>query len=239
MEDESDGDGGRSLFEKFKVKAREDVDLVFILPFTDIPVAKFFISRLSIGLGAQNMYPAESGAFTGEISPLMLKDLGCTYVICGHSERREILGESDEFIARKVKCALDHDITPILCVGETKDEHDAGKTEEKIETQVRAALEKIPTDKVSNVVIAYEPIWAIGSGAAATADEAEAVAKLIRQIVKNIAGKKVSDQVRILYGGSVNAGNINDFTGEKDIDGALVGGASLKPEEFISIYQKA
>ena len=142
------------------------------------------------------MYPAESGAFTGEISPLMLKDLGCTYVICGHSERREILGESDEFIARKVKCALDHDI-------------------------------------------AYEPIWAIGSGAAATADEAEAVAKLIRQIVKNIAGKKVSDQVRILYGGSVNAGNINDFTGEKDIDGALVGGASLKPEEFISIYQKA
>ena len=109
------------------------------------------------------MYPAESGAFTGEISPLMLKDLGCTYVICGHSERREILGESDEFIARKVKCALDHDITPILCVGETKDEHDAGKTEEKIETQVRAALEKIPTDKVSNVVIAYEPIWAIGS----------------------------------------------------------------------------
>lgn len=136
------------------------------------------------------MYPAESGAFTGEISPLMLKDLGCTYVICGHSERREILGESDEFIARKVKCALDHDITPILCVGETKDEHDAGKTEEKIETQVRAALEKIPTDKVSNVVIAYEPIWAIGSGAAATADEAEAVAKLIRQIVKNIAGKK-------------------------------------------------
>lgn len=226
-------------FEKFKVKAREDVDLVFIPPFTDIPVAKFFISRSSIGLGAQNMYPAESGAFTGEISPLMLKDLGCTYVICGHSERREILGESNEFIARKVKCALDHDITPILCVGETKDEHDAGKTEEKIETQVRAALEKIPTDKVSNVVIAYEPIWAIGSGAAATADEAEAVAKLIRQIVKNIAGKKVSDQVRILYGGSVNAGNINDFTGEKDIDGALVGGASLKPEEFISIYQKA
>ena len=125
-----------------------------------------------------------------------------------------------------------------MCTG-SKDEHDAGKTEEKIETQVRAALEKIPTDKFSNVVIAYEPIWAIGSGAAATADEAEAVAKLIRQIVKNIAGKKVSDQVRILYGGSVNAGNINDFTGEKDIDGALVGGASLKPEEFISIYQKA
>lgn len=226
-------------FEKFKVKVREDVDLVFIPPFTDIPVAKFFISRSSISLGAQNMYPAESGAFTGEISPLMLKDLGCTYVICGHSERREILGESNEFIARKVKCALDHDITPILCVGETKDEHDAGKTEEKIETQVRAALEEIPADKVSDVVIAYEPIWAIGSGAAATADEAETVAKLIRQIVRNIAGKKVSDQVRILYGGSVNAGNISDFTGEKDIDGALVGGASLKTEEFISIYQKA
>ena len=219
--------------------ANEDVDVVFCVPAIDIIPAMEAAKGSNIAIGAENMYYEESGAYTGEISPAMLVDAGVKYVVLGHSERREILGESDEFIARKVKCALDHDITPILCVGETKDEHDAGKTEEKIETQVRAALEKIPTDKVSNVVIAYEPIWAIGSGAAATADEAEAVAKLIRQIVKNIAGKKVSDQVRILYGGSVNAGNINDFTGEKDIDGALVGGASLKPEEFISIYQKA
>ena len=169
----------------------------------------------------------------------MLKDLGCSYVICGHSERRQILGESDELVARKVKAVLSHDMIPILCVGETGEERKEGQTEERIGSEIRTALFELSKEEAAKVVIAYEPIWAIGSGKAATPEDAEEIASFIRKTVKETAGKKASEEVRILYGGSVNGDNISHFLKQKDIDCALIGGASLKPETMIDIYSKA
>lgn len=228
-----------AFFKHFKLQKKEGVEMLICPPFTDLPLTNFFLARTSVRWGAQNVYPEEKGAFTGEISPAMLKGLGCSYVICGHSERREILGESDEFIARKVKAVKEHGMTPILCVGETADERKNDQTEERIASEIRSALWGIDKKDVGSLVIAYEPIWAIGSGAAATAEDAEAVCAFIRETVKNIAGKKAASDIRILYGGSVKSENIADFLKEKDIDGALIGGASLKPEDFLSIYEKA
>lgn len=228
-----------AFFKHFKLQKKEGVEMLICPPFTDLPLTNFFLARTSVRWGAQNVYPEEKGAFTGEISPAMLKGLGCSYVICGHSERREILGESDEFIARKVKAVKEHGMTPILCVGETAEERKNGQTEERIASEIRSALFVIDKKDVGSLVIAYEPIWAIGSGAAATAEDAEAVCAFIRETVKDIAGKKAASDIRILYGGSVKSENIADFIKEKDIDGALIGGASLKPEDFLSIYEKA
>lgn len=228
-----------AFFKHFKMQKKEGVEMLICPPFTDLPLTNFFLARTSIHWGAQNVYPEEKGAFTGEISPAMLKGLGCSYVICGHSERREILGESDEFIARKVKAVKEHGMTPILCVGETAEERTNGQTEERIGSEIRTALFDIDKKDVGSLVIAYEPIWAIGTGAAATAEDAEAVCAFIRETVKDIAGKKAASDIRILYGGSVKSENIADFLKEKDIDGALIGGASLKPEDFLSIYEKA
>ena len=208
-------------------------------PFTDIPIARFFLDHSSIQWGAQNVYPKGKGAFTGEISPSMLKDLGCTYVICGHSERRQILGETDEFVARKVKAVLEGGMTPILCAGETAEERKLGQTEERIGSEIRTALFELSKEDVSSMVIAYEPIWAIGSGTAATPADAEDISFFIRKTVKEVAGKKAAESIRILYGGSVTGDNIQSFLKEKDIDGGLVGGASLKPKDFLSIYEKA
>lgn len=169
----------------------------------------------------------------------MLKDLGCSYVICGHSERRQILGESDEFVARKVKAVLENDMIPILCVGETEEERKEGQTEERIGSEIRTALFALSKEETAKMVIAYEPIWAIGSGQAATPKDAEEIASFIRKTVKEAAGKKAADEVRILYGGSVNGDNISYFLKQKNIDGALIGGASLKPDTMIDIYNKA
>ncbi len=228
-----------AFFKSFKIKKNDKVELLICPPFTSIPICRFFLERSSIHWGAQNVYPEEKGAFTGEVSPTMLKELGCTYVICGHSERRQILGESDAFIAKKVEAVLNHGMTPILCVGETAEEKAAGQTEQRIESEIRAALSGVDKKEIERVVIAYEPIWAIGSGAAATAEEAETVSAFIRGVVKDLFGKKVSEEVYILYGGSVKGSNISDFLKQKDIDGALIGGASLKADEFLDIYNKA
>jgi triosephosphate isomerase len=228
-----------SFFKSFKIQKKEGVELLFCPPFTDIPITRFFLERSSILWGAQNVYPEDKGAFTGEISAPMLKDLGCSYVICGHSERRQILGESDELVARKVKAVLSHDMIPILCVGETGEERKEGQTEERIGSEIRTALFELSKEEAAKVVIAYEPIWAIGSGKAATPEDAEEIASFIRKTVKETAGKKASEEVRILYGGSVNGDNMSHFLKEKDIDGGLVGGASLKPKDFLSIYEKA
>lgn len=227
------------FFKSFKVTPKEKAELLICPPFTDIPILRFFLERTSVHWGAQNVYPAEKGAFTGEISPAMLKELGCTYVICGHSERRQILGESDEFVARKVKVVLEAGMTPILCVGETEQERAEGQTEERIGSELKTALFDVDKKDMGSLVIAYEPIWAIGSGKAATAEDAEAVSAFIRKTVKELAGKKAAEDIRILYGGSVKADNIQELLKEKDIDGALIGGASLKPEEFLAIYDKA
>lgn len=228
-----------SFFKSFKIQKKEGVELLFCPPFTDIPITRFFLERSSILWGAQNVYPEDKGAFTGEISAPMLKDLGCSYVICGHSERRQILGESDELVARKLKAVLSHDMIPILCVGETGEERKEGQTEERIGSEIRTALFELSKEEAAKVVIAYEPIWAIGSGKAATPEDAEEIASFIRKTVKETAGKKASEEVRILYGGSVNGDNMSHFLKQKDIDGALIGGASLKPETMIDIYSKA
>lgn len=208
-------------------------------PFTALAAAAAHLAGTDIEWGAQNVYPAEKGAYTGEISPGMLAESGCTYCICGHSERRSYFGETDDFIHQKVKALFAHHIRPILCVGESADERKAGRTEDVIRREVAAGIADLAPDEAARLVIAYEPVWAIGSGAAATAEDAETVCALIRTVVEEQYGKTVSDLVRILYGGSVNSANISSFLQEADIDGALIGGASLDGEEFSSIVEIA
>ncbi len=189
-----------------------------------------------IELGAQNMYFEEKGAFTGEISPVMVQEL-CSTVIVGHSERRGYFGESDEMVNKKAKAALKHHLRPIVCIGENSEEHEAGKTEDVIRFQVQHSLAHFPAEQVREVVVAYEPIWAIGTGKAATPEGAGKVIQLIRQLFGNMYGAEVASGLRILYGGSVTSDNIGEFMAHADIDGALVGGASLKPD-FVEIVRK-
>ncbi len=189
----------------------------------------------NIKVGAQNMYFEESGAFTGEISPLMLKDMGVEYVILGHSERREYFKEDDSLINKKVKVAFDYNLIPILCVGETLEEKEAGNTKSKISGQIKNGLEGLDAEKVEAMVIAYEPIWAIGTGKTATSEEANDVIKFIREEVKSLYGEIAAASVRIQYGGSVKPSTIKEQMAQSDIDGALVGGAALKAEDFSAI----
>ncbi|MGZ6368901.1 MAG: triose-phosphate isomerase [Ktedonobacteraceae bacterium] len=191
-------------------------------------------SRLE--LGAQNMYFEEKGAYTGEISPTMVQEL-CSTVILGHSERRTYFGETDEMVNKKAISALDHRLRPIVCIGENLEQYEAGKTEDIIRSQVKLSLENFPSHRVQEVVIAYEPIWAIGTGKAAPADGAGKVVHLIRQLFGEMYGDEAAMALRILYGGSVTSANISEFMAHPDIDGALVGGASLKPD-FVDIVRK-
>ena len=213
----------------------DNVEKVLCPPFISLAAIKELIKGTSIELGAQNMYFEDKGAYTGEISPIMLTSL-CDFVILGHSERRQYFAETDELINKKVKKALESRLKPILCVGESLEDNEAGRTERKITKQVNAGLAGIsPT---SQLVIAYEPIWAIGTGKAATGKQANATISLIRSIVTNLWDKKTAEAVRLLYGGSVTSSNIAEFIAESDIDGALVGGASLKADEFVSIVKQ-
>lgn len=225
------------FFKELKV-IKKEAELLICPPFTDIPLARFMLGTSSIKWGAQNVYPEDKGAFTGEVSPVMLKDLGCTYVICGHSERRQIFKESDRFIAEKVKSVFAHKMIPILCIGETLEERDGGQMEERIFAQLQNGVSGIRKQDADKLVIAYEPIWAIGTGKAATAENAEAVAGFIRHSLEKLVGKKAAGAIRILYGGSVNPDNVSVFVNEKNIDGVLIGGASLKASDFASIYKK-
>ena len=192
-----------------------------------------------IGVSAQNMYWAEKGAYTGELGPTMLLDVGCTYAILGHSERREYFGEDDELIHRKVRAALAHGLTPILCFGETLGEREAGRTQEKVDFQIRAALSGISADDIPSIILAYEPIWAIGTGRTASPEQAQEVHGAIRALLTELYGGAIAAQTRVLYGGSVKPGNIADIIGQPDIDGALVGGASLDAEHFALICAQA
>jgi len=213
----------------------DNVEKVLCPPFISLASIKELIKGTSIELGAQNMYFEDKGAYTGEISPIMLTDL-CDFVILGHSERRQYFTETDEVINKKVKKALESGLKPILCVGESLEDNEAGRTEQKITRQVNADLAGLsPT---SQLVIAYEPIWAIGTGKAATGKQANATISLIRTSVANLWDKKTAEEVRVLYGGSVTGNNIAEFITEADIDGALVGGASLKADEFVSIVRQ-
>ena len=208
------------------------VEKVLCPPFVSLAAAKELIKGTSIKLGAQNVYFAEKGAYTGEISPLMLADL-CEYVIIGHSERRQYFAESGELINKKIKAALKVNLRPIFCVGERLEQNEAGKTEEVVSEQLKSALEGIPS--LNGLVIAYEPVWAIGTGKAATGEQANKTIAFIRRNLANLYGDKVAQGTRILYGGSVTASNIAEFLRFVDIDGGLVGGASLKAAEFTGI----
>lgn len=189
----------------------------------------------NIHLAAQNMHWEEDGAFTGEISPLMLIDVGVKYVIIGHSERRQLFGEVDETVNKKVKSALAHGLIPIMCCGETLEEREGGRTEKVIARQVKAGLKDLSASQIASLIIAYEPIWAIGTGRTATPEQANETVGFVRGIVKDLTGETVADEVRVLYGGSVKPDNIDSLMAMSDIDGALVGGACLEPASFARI----
>lgn len=207
-----------------------DVDVVYCVPAIDLPVVIEAVKGTNVHVGAENMYFEEKGAFTGEIAPDMLTDLGVEYVIIGHSERREYFAETDETVNKKVLKALEHGIKPILCCGESLTQREQGITIDWIRQQIKIALLNVTENQVKDVVIAYEPIWAIGTGKTATSDQAEEVCAAIRQVVKELYSDAVAEEVRIQYGGSVNAGNAAELFAKPDIDGGLVGGASLKPD---------
>jgi triosephosphate isomerase len=220
---------------KERLKGVEDRDVLVCPPFTALYPVGRELEGSSILMGAQNMFYEEKGAFTGEISPVMLKDVGCSYVILGHSERRHIFGESDELINKKVISAVNHDLIPILCVGETLEEREKGETRQVVERQVREGLKGLkPEDEF---VIAYEPVWAIGTGRSATPEMAQEVHAFIREVLTELFGKEKAKGVRILYGGSVKPENAKGLLEMPDIDGALVGGASLKAESFSKIVK--
>ena len=216
----------------------ERVDVVVAPPFTSLRSIQTIIEadHLRIGLAAQNMHWGEAGAFTGEISPSMLAKLQVSYAIVGHSERRQLFGETDEMVHKKLKAALLANLTPILCVGETLKQREAGQAGAIVAAQLHAGLKGLSVDQVTAVAIAYEPIWAIGTGQTATPDDAGSMVASVRQVVGELWAD-AADHVRLLYGGSVNAGNIASLMAKRDIDGALVGGASLDPDEFSSVVR--
>ena len=215
----------------------EHVDVSIHPPFTDIRSVQTVIvaDKLLFAVGAQNCHWEDNGAYTGEVSPLFLAKLNVQYVIVGHSERRQLFCETDADVARKVQAVQRHSMTPILCVGETLEEREAGDTEQKVLGQIRAALQGLKPDKIASLVVAYEPIWAIGTGRTATSEDAQQVCAAIRACITGIAGTVASESVRIQYGGSVKSSNIAELIAQADIDGALVGGASLDPDEFARI----
>lgn len=204
-------------------------------PFTALPAVKKVVESTDILLGAQNMAAEDGGAFTGEISPLMLKDIGVDVVILGHSERRLVFAESDELINAKVRKALEHDFEIILCVGETLEQREAGKVNEIVDGQIRSGLSGVTQEEMEKITIAYEPVWAIGTGKTATPEDADDVHSRIRTIIKQMYSEGVAQKVTIQYGGSVKPSNVKELMAKENIDGALVGGASLKIEDFTAI----
>ncbi len=212
----------------------KEVDIVIAPPFTLLDRLAQQIGGTSIQAAGQNVNPEESGAFTGEIAPGMLADLGCTYAIVGHSERRALYAETDEFVARKAEALLDHHIRPIVCEAETLEQRDAGRALEVVETQIRESLARVSSDRAEQIVVAYEPIWAIGTGRTATPEIAQQVHEHIRERLTAQFGE-AGNRIRIQYGGSVKPETVYDLMNQPDIDGALVGGASLDPEAFARI----
>jgi triosephosphate isomerase len=228
-----------SLVKELKdfVRGIKGVDIVVCPPFTSLWVVKEIINDTNIHLGAQNMYWETKGAFTGETSSLMLKDVGCEYVILGHSERRQFFKEASGEVANKTKAALSVNLTPIVCVGENLEEKESGKTESIIEQEIKALFPKIDSTLAARIIVAYEPIWAIGTGKSSSTQDANLIIKFIRELFSSEYGSKIAERIRILYGGSVNPKNISEFMNESDIDGALVGGVSLHALSFSQIVK--
>lgn len=215
------------------------VDKVLCPPFTSLFAVASMLDGSGIGLGAQNMHWEEKGAFTGEIAPNMLKEV-CSYIIIGHSERRTYFGETDATVNKKLHAALKHDLTPIVCVGETLEEYESGRTSEVVLRQINLGFADVDPAITARIVVAYEPVWAIGTGKASSGENANAVhGQVIRPALSRLFGEENAQAMRILYGGSVTAANASEFFGQSDIDGALVGGASLKVDEFVAIARAA
>lgn len=231
----------QGLEDKLEEIDSEGVEIIVCPPFTALKsiYTVLWQDKPPIKLGAQNMFWEDEGAYTGEVSPLMLKDLECEFVIIGHSERRQYFGETDGTVNKKVKAALNHRITPIMCCGESLEQRDAGETKSFIESQILGGTEGISEDDMKSFIIAYEPIWAIGTGKTALPADANATAKHIRAVLASKYSEDVVKAIPILYGGSVKPGNIADFMAESDINGALVGGASLDADNFAGIIKNA
>lgn len=206
-------------------------------PFVSIVIVKEIVKNSNIKLGAQNMYFEKSGAFTGEVSPVMLKDIGCEYVIIGHSERRQYFGETDESVNKKMRVAFENGLTPIVCIGETLQQREKNETFSVIEKQVKTGLTGLTVEQSNKLVIAYEPVWAIGTGKTATPQQAEEVHAYIRKLYAEIYGNNSAESVRILYGGSIKPDNFSEIMKQSNIDGGLVGGASLKADDFIKLVR--
>lgn len=215
----------------------DGVDVVVCPPFTALPAVARVLGGSRIGLGAQNMHWAKEGAYTGEVSPAMLTDLGCRYVILGHSERRQYFGETDLDVNRKLKAALEYGLVPIVCVGETLAEREDGRTIHVVGGQLQGGLSGVPREAGTGIAVAYEPVWAIGTGHAATQEQAEEVHTFIRTRLTDLWGERVATAIRIVYGGSVKPDNIDALMAGPDMDGALVGGASLQADTFARIVQ--
>ncbi len=222
----------RALLEK-----TDEVEVVVCPPFTALPAVARALEGSWIGVGAQNMHWEKEGAYTGEISPAMLTDIGCRYVILGHSERRQYFGETDLQVNRKLRAALGYGLTPILCVGETLVEREDGRTFQVVEGQLHGGLSGVPAQAAEGITVAYEPVWAIGTGRTATPEQAEEVHTFIRKRLAELWGEAGATAIRILYGGSVKPDNIDELMAEPEIDGALVGGASLRADDFARIIQ--
>jgi triosephosphate isomerase len=229
-----------AFVEEVKGKAEIDgVESVICAPFTALPALVEAVKGTTLKVGAQNLHFEDSGAYTGEISGVMLKDLGVTYVIIGHSERRAYFAETDEIVNKKMHAAFRHGLVPIVCVGEKLEEREAGKTKDVCRVQTEAAFAGLTAEQAAGVVVAYEPVWAIGTGKSSTADDANEVIGYIRGVIAGLYGREVADKVRIQYGGSVKPGNIREFMACPEIDGALVGGASLEPASYIQLVEGA
>jgi len=225
---------------QFVRQIREDIkntdrEVVLCVPYTSLAAVKKEIEGTNIKLAAQNLHWEDYGAFTGEISPLMLKEIGIDYCIIGHSERRQYFNETDQTVNKKVHTALNHGIRPIVCVGETLEQRERGATQDWIKTQVIQALKGVNALQIKDIVLAYEPIWAIGTGETATPEQANEVIAWIRKNIQEIFGVSAAETIRIQYGGSVKPENISAIMAQKDIDGVLIGGASLKPDDFIQM----
>ena len=231
----------QDLVSKMSTQLREimNVEKILCPPFLALPALSTMLAGSDIGLGAQNMHWEEKGAFTGEMSAAMLKEF-CSYVIIGHSERRAYFGETDENVNRKLRAAKNADLTPIVCVGETLDEYESGRTSEVVRRQISLGLAGIDSAFAPRIIIAYEPVWAIGTGKASSAENANAVvAQVIRPALRELLSAEAAQAIRVQYGGSVTASNASEFFAQPEIDGALVGGASLKADEFVAITKIA
>jgi triosephosphate isomerase (TIM) len=229
----------RAFFQKFLPEIRDvdHCDIVVAPSFTSLPAAVEEVKGRRVAISAQNLYWKEEGAFTGEVSPKMIFDVGCTYSIIGHSERRQFFGETDETVDKKVRAALAIGLKAIVCVGETLSERDAGRASEVVRRQVSAGIGQLTSSDLSRIIVAYEPVWAIGTGRTATPEIAAEMHAEIRKILADIYGAAAADAIRILYGGSVKPDNISALMKKEDIDGALVGGASLDPASFVAIIK--